>query len=148
MTEDFADQVILQINGVRRVLRRRLRGTLDGLVFTASQVELLQLVEASRGVSVSAAARELRLAANSVSTLVNQLAEAGYLHRGPDPRDRRAARLFLTEAATARLAAWREARTRLLDAGLSELSADDRDAIARALPALGRLADAVAEVRI
>jgi DNA-binding MarR family transcriptional regulator len=146
VAEDFAEEVIQQLNGVRRVLRRRLRAGLDGPALTAAQVELLQLVEGSAGISVSAAARGLRLAGNSVSTLVNQLSEAGYLRRETDPQDRRAARLYLTEAATARLSSWRDARTKLVGAGLTALPAADREAIARALPALGRLADAVAEV--
>jgi DNA-binding MarR family transcriptional regulator len=145
VAEDFAEEVIQQLNGVRRVLRRRLRAGLDGPALTAAQVELLQLVEGSAGISVSAAARGLRLAGNSVSTLVNQLSEAGYLRRETDPQDRRAARLYLTEAATARLSSWRAARAELVDAGLAALPAADREAIARALPALRRLAEAVEE---
>jgi DNA-binding MarR family transcriptional regulator len=145
VAEDFADDVVQQLNGIRRVLRRRLRAALDGPALTAGQVELLQLVEASPGISVSAAARALHLAGNSVSTLINQLTEAGYLRRETDPRDRRAARLYLTEAATARLSSWRDARARLVGAGLAALSVPDRQAIARALPALRRLAEAIAE---
>jgi DNA-binding MarR family transcriptional regulator len=140
MTEDdLADEVIEHLSGVRRVLRRRLRGTLDGPALTATQVELLRLVEASAGISVSAAARSLHLAGNSVSTLVNQLTEAGYLRRETDPRDRRAARLFLTDAAVARLTAWRDGRAKVLGAALSALPEADRQAITRALPALRRL---------
>lgn len=91
------------------------------------------------GVGVAAAARELHLAANSVSTLVNQLVEAGLLHREPDPLDRRATRLELTAAATDRMAAWRRARTGLVADALTGLSEEDKAVIEQALPALEKL---------
>ncbi|MBC6463056.1 MarR family winged helix-turn-helix transcriptional regulator, partial [Actinomadura sp. HBU206391] len=85
------------------------------------------------------AARELHLADNSVSTLVNQLIGAQMLRREIDPADRRAARLVLTPAAQRRIAEWRDRRARLVGARLDVLSGDDRAAIAAALPALRRL---------
>jgi DNA-binding MarR family transcriptional regulator len=127
------------------VLRRRLRATIGAPTLPTGQVELLQLVETSPGISVSAAARTLHLAGNSVSTLVNHLTEAGYLRRETDPRDRRAARLYLTDAAGVRLSGWRDARAKLVAAGLDTLPETEREAISRALPALRRLAEVIAE---
>jgi DNA-binding MarR family transcriptional regulator len=102
-------------------------------------LELLRFVEAEPGTGVAAAARALRLAGNSVSTLVNQLVAAGLLCREVDPTDRRAARLALTDAAAGRLAAWRRARGELVGTALDRLSAADQAAVAAALPALRRL---------
>jgi DNA-binding MarR family transcriptional regulator len=104
-----------------------------------AQAELLQQVEAEPGIGVAAAARALYLAGNSVSTLVNQLVDAGLLRRDPDPDDRRAVRLFLTPAAVERLAQRRRARRELLDDGLAQLAPTERAAIAAALPALEHL---------
>ncbi|GAA4336476.1 hypothetical protein GCM10023086_69750 [Streptomyces venetus] len=59
-----------------------------------AEVELLRLVVTRPGIGISDAARDLGLAANSVSTLVNQLPRAGCLVRETDPADRRAARLL------------------------------------------------------
>lgn len=56
---------------------------------------------------------DLALAADSVSTLVNQLAGAGYLLRETDPADRRA-RLLPTPAAETRLREWRRHRAELV----------------------------------
>jgi DNA-binding MarR family transcriptional regulator len=139
----LADDLLHQLNGVRRTLRRRLRTRLGGAALTAGQVELLRAVEEMPGIGVSAAARELSLAGNSVSTLVNQLLAAGYLRRKRDPDDGRAARLYLTAAATRRLARWRADRARLLADGLATLSIAERQAIERALPALDALARAL-----
>jgi DNA-binding MarR family transcriptional regulator len=91
------------------------------------------------GISVAAAARELHLAANSVSTLVNQLVDAGLLRREADPADRRAALLEITGAARERMASLRRARTGLVAEALTGLSEEDKAAIDQALPALEKL---------
>jgi DNA-binding MarR family transcriptional regulator len=130
---------------MRRLVRRRLRGATPPPDLRPAQLELILVVDRHPGVSVAAAARELRLADNSVSTLVKQLHRAGMLRRETDPDDRRAARLQLTDAARQRIADWRDRRARLVGARLEELSAEDRAAIEAALPALRRLLARLAE---
>jgi DNA-binding MarR family transcriptional regulator len=137
--ENLADELFHQLNGVRRTLRRRLRARIDAPLLTPGQAELLRAVEETPGIGVSAVARQLSLAGNSVSTLVNQLLAIGYLRRERDPNDGRAACLYLTAQAARRLARWRADRTRLLTEGLAALSKDDQRAIERALPALDAL---------
>jgi DNA-binding MarR family transcriptional regulator len=134
-----ADELMTLVLGVRRVVRRRLRAELPGPVLRGAQIELLQLVEAEPEVGVAAAARSLHLAGNTVSTLVNQLVDAGMLHRGVDPHDRRAARLSLTDAAQIRLARWRGARSALVADAVARLSEQDVAALEAALPALKNL---------
>ncbi|GAB3151850.1 MarR family transcriptional regulator [Amycolatopsis stemonae] len=104
-----------------------------------AQVEVLRVVADHPGIGVAAAARELHLAANSVSTLVNQLDEAGLLRREPDPADRRATRLEITDAARERMATLRLARTGIVAGALTGLSEEDIEAIEHALPALEKL---------
>jgi DNA-binding MarR family transcriptional regulator len=88
---------------------------------------------------VQDAAAGLGLAPNTVSTLVKQLAAAGSLERRPDRADGRVTRLFLTRAARARWALRRDRREAVIRAALGRLSAEERAAIAGALPALNRL---------
>lgn len=128
------------LSGIQRLLRRRLRHGLTGPPLRGAQVELLRLVEANPGLRVSAAARELRLADNSVSTLVNQLVAAGLLVRETDPADRRAALLRPAPEAVARLRAWEDRRTALISRQVARLPEQDRAALTAALPALRRLA--------
>ncbi|MFL6053712.1 MAG: MarR family winged helix-turn-helix transcriptional regulator [Actinoallomurus sp.] len=130
---------------MRRLVRRRLRFSTPPPDLRPAQIELMVVVDRHPGASVAAAARELRLADNSVSTLVNQLVRAGMLRRETDPDDRRAARLQLTDAARKRLANWRDRRARLVGTLLDELSEEDRASIAAALPALRRLLARLAE---
>ncbi|MFF1614012.1 MarR family winged helix-turn-helix transcriptional regulator [Amycolatopsis sp. NPDC058278] len=138
MTE-LADRLLGAVQGIRRVVRRRVRADVPGMPLPGAQAELLRVVADHPGIGVAAAARELHLANNSVSTLVNQLADAGLLRREADPADRRAARLEVTAAAADRMAAWRRARTGLVANALAKLSEEDTAAIGQALPALEKL---------
>ena len=126
--------------GINRLVRRRLRLGVPEPRLRGAQVELLRLVGARPGLRVSEAAEELRLAGNSVSTLVRQLVGLGMLTRVPDPADGRAALLRVTPAAAARLRAWEQRRAALLREQLDRLPDEDRAALAAALPALRRLA--------
>lgn len=135
----LSEELVAIMTGLRRVLRRRLRGLLPGTPLRAAQLELLQLVEAQPGIGIAAAGRALHLAANSVSTLATELVELGLLVRQCAPQDRRAARLCLTPQATQRLAAWRQARAELVTTGLAALTQTERQALAAALPALRAL---------
>jgi len=138
--ETFPDELIDALIGVQRLVRRRLRPQIAPQL-RGAEVELLRLVVTRPGVGISDAAKELYLAGNSVSTLVNQLSRQGYLVRETDPADRRAARLMPTPAAEARLAEWRKRRGELVRDGLSGLDEADREALRAALPALRKLAE-------
>ncbi|MFJ5533244.1 MarR family winged helix-turn-helix transcriptional regulator [Streptomyces sp. NPDC093261] len=140
-SENFADDLSTALVAVQRLIRRRLRSGIGAPRLRGAEVELLRLVVARPGVGVSDAAKELYLAGNSVSTLVNQLAREGYLIRETDPADRRAARLLPTEAAETRLRDWRERRTALVRRQVARLDDEDRKALEAALPALRKLAE-------
>ncbi|MGP4100171.1 MarR family winged helix-turn-helix transcriptional regulator [Nonomuraea sp. KM90] len=143
--EDLPDAFTGVMTGIHRLVRRRLRQEMAGPRLRGAQVELLRLVVASPGISVSAAAKELYLAGNSVSTLVNQLTGAGLLRRETSRDDRRSVRLLATPEAEARLRAWQERRVALVREHVERLGEDDRAALAAALPALRRLADGLQE---
>ncbi|MYR62286.1 MarR family transcriptional regulator, partial [Streptomyces sp. SID625] len=83
--EELADALV----GVQRLVRRRLRAGATVSRLRGAEVELLRLVEIRPGIGVSEAAKELHLAGNSVSTLVNRLVRDGQLVRETDPADRR-----------------------------------------------------------
>jgi DNA-binding MarR family transcriptional regulator len=136
-----ADDLADVFTGIQRLVRRRLRQGLTGPRLRGAQVELLRIVAAQPGIGVSAAAQELHLAGNSVSTLVNQLVTRGLLIRTPDPADRRAACLTVTDVARNRLAEWEQRRSELLTAQLARLREEDRVALREAMPALRRLAE-------
>ena len=140
LAEELGDELMRTNAALRRLVRRQIEPPdIPGPRLRGAQIELLRVVEEQPGIGVAPAAKVLRMAANSVSTLVNQLADDGLLLRETDEEDRRAIRLHLTEAAAVRLAAWRRARARFVGAGVAKLPAADRTAIARALPAIRAL---------
>lgn len=138
--ETFPEELADALVGVQRLIRRRLRPDMPGPHLRGAEVELLRLVVDRPGIGISEAAKELGLAGNSVSTLVNQLSRQGYLVRETDPADRRAARLLPTPAAEARLREWRTRRADLVRHQLLRLDAADREALHAAVPALLKLA--------
>ncbi|MEU6715664.1 MarR family transcriptional regulator [Nonomuraea sp. NPDC046802] len=144
-TTELPDALTSVLTGIQRLVRRRLRQGLTGPRLRGAQVELLRLVAANPGIGVSAAAKELYLAGNSVSTLVNQLTAAGLLRRESGHDDRRSARLLPTPQAEARLRAWDERRAALVREQVERLSEEDLAALAAALPALRRLAESLHE---
>ena len=90
--------------------------------------------------SVADAARELRLAPNTVSTLVGRLTAAGLLARTRAVSDGRSVRLTVTGNGAQRIAEWRDLRADLAGRALDQLTAGDRQALADAVPALLRFA--------
>ncbi|MFI5673226.1 MarR family winged helix-turn-helix transcriptional regulator [Streptomyces cellulosae] len=138
--ETFPEELADALVGVQRLIRRRLRPQMADPPLRGAEVELLRLVVGRPGIGISDAAKDLYLASNSVSTLVNQLARQGYLIRETDPADRRAARLLPTPAAEARLGEWRKRRADLVRGQVSRLDEADREALRAALPALRKLA--------
>ncbi|MEU7433416.1 MarR family transcriptional regulator [Streptomyces sioyaensis] len=137
---EFPDSLAEVLAGVQRLIRRRLRAGLTVPPLRGAEVELLRLVAERPGIRVSAAARELCLAGNSVSTLVNQLSRAGFLRRETAPEDRRSALLYPTPEARSRLHDWETRRSALVSEQLARLPEADRAALAAALPALRLLA--------
>jgi DNA-binding MarR family transcriptional regulator len=74
-----------------------------------------------------------------VSLLVQRMAEAGYAERVPDPTDRRATLVRITEAGRAVLAERLTLRTQVLRGRLAQLDDEDQRLLLAALPAIDRL---------
>jgi DNA-binding MarR family transcriptional regulator len=138
-----AEQLLGAMAAVRRTTRRIGGRPVLLATLTGSQLELVKLVSRRPGVSVAEAADLLRLAANTVSTLVGQLTDARVMVRQHDADDRRIARLYLEEATARRVADWRDRRADVVASAMSRLSARDRRHLVAATAALGRLADAI-----
>lgn len=146
-TEALAREFAAVLGGIHRAARRRVRRRLGLAPLSGAQVELLRLIADRPGIGVSAAARELHLAGNSVSALVNQLSARGYLLRETDPADRRAALLSVSAAGAERLARWSDGRAALFAGQFADLPPGELAALQAALPALRRIADQLSDPR-
>lgn len=75
----------------------------------------------------------------AMTQIVSRLERDGFAERCSEPTDGRVVLVRITGAGRAELARRREAHAKVLAELLAELSADDRAALAAALPALDRL---------
>ena len=141
-----AAELLAAIGAVQRVARRAVRGAAYAEPLPPARSELLRLTARRPGISVAEAAQELRLAPNSVSTMVSKLTADGLLSRGRVAADGRAVRLTVTGKGAARIRQWRDIRAELAGRALEQLAATDRQAISAAVPALGRLAERMEEL--
>jgi DNA-binding MarR family transcriptional regulator len=138
---DTAADLFAAISVIRRTARRVARQAWTQQPLPPAQSELVRLAAARPGLTVAEAAQELRLAPNTISTLVGRLTDAGLLQRERSAQDGRTALLTITDKASRRLAEFRDLRAELAGRALTRLPDADRQALARAVPALLRLAE-------
>ena len=135
-----AAELLAALGAIQRIARRAVRGAAYAEPLPPARSELLRLTARRPGISVAEAAQELRLAPNSVSTMVSKLAADGLLSRGRVEADGRCVRLTVTDKGAARIGQWRDIRAELAGRALERLGTSDRQAISAAVPALARLA--------
>jgi DNA-binding MarR family transcriptional regulator len=138
-----AADLFAAISVLRRAARRAARQAWTQQPLPPAQSELLRLAAARPGITVADAAQELRLAPNTVSTLVGRLTDAGLLSRERGAQDARTALLTVTDKATKRIAEFRDLRAELAGQALARLTPRDQDALAAAVPALQHLAERI-----
>jgi DNA-binding MarR family transcriptional regulator len=147
VSTDLAAEVFRIVGRFRRQLRRSVGRGLDSARLTQSQSELLWLVGRRPGISVSAAAAELGLVANTASTLVSKLVSGGFLTRSVGATDRRVGELTLAEPTQQIVDASRAARRALLTGVLAELDDDQIESLAKGLEVLDTMTRLLQERR-
>lgn len=135
-----AAELLAAVGAIRRVARRAVRSSVIAEALPPARSELLRLTARRPGISVAEAAQELRLAPNSVSTMVTKLSTDGLLTRSKAGSDGRSVHLSVTPAGTERIAQWRDIRADAVGRALGLLGSADRQAIHTAIDALNRLA--------
>ncbi|WP_328290035.1 MFS transporter [Nocardia aurantiaca] len=130
---------------LRRAMRRAARATDPANTLSVAQLELLSCVCEHPGIRPGQLARQLRLAPNSVTTLVNGLAGQGMIIRGAGEagEDRRAVTLTLTEAGREAVRSWQSTNTDILRAALADLHPGWQHLLSAAMPALEELTRAI-----
>jgi DNA-binding MarR family transcriptional regulator len=136
-----AADLFTAISVLRRAARRTAREAWTQQPLPPAQSELLRLAASRPGITVAEAAHELRLAPNTVSTLVGRLVTAGLLNRERSTQDGRTVQLFATHKAERRQAEFRDVRAELAGRSLARMPDRDQQTLAAAVPALVRLAE-------
>jgi DNA-binding MarR family transcriptional regulator len=124
---------------IARLSRRLRRHELAGL--TPTQLAALSTVERSGPLRLGDLAAAEGIAPSTLTRLVAVLEELGYVQRYADPKDARASTLMITPTGHETLERLREEGTVLLTHSLMLLTAEQRAALATALPALEQLSE-------
>ncbi|MGO1975252.1 MAG: MarR family winged helix-turn-helix transcriptional regulator [Propionibacteriaceae bacterium] len=116
-----------------RTLRRRWSRLLEPWGLSPHQTRALRVLSTSEGPRLSELADALHVAPRSATEVVDHLAEKGLVRRDPDPADRRAIRLQLTEDGQQLLAEVNQARSAEMAEFFAPLSTTDRQDLSRIL---------------
>jgi len=115
------------LHDVARLLRTTYDRRVRDLDLTRSQWWVLTHLFRKDGITQSELAETLELEKPSLGRLLDRLEGKGWVRREACPSDRRAKRIFLTEAADAPMQVMREIASGVREDALSGLSSDDRD---------------------
>jgi DNA-binding MarR family transcriptional regulator len=116
-----------------RMLRRIFNERITPLGMTQAQWRALVHLSRNEGLNQVGLADLLEVQPITAARLIDKLVAAGLVERRPDPNDRRAQRLFLTQQAAPMLAQIWEIADEIYDEVLAGLDADNRDALAALL---------------
>lgn len=136
MAEDDDPSLTEAFWAVARQLRSHSREALAPWDINPSHLRALQVVARGDAVRLRDLAERLRIAARSATEVVDGLESRGLVQRRPDPDDRRATLVELTDEGRRLMAAIRGARDTEEEALFGRLSAADRAHLARILTAL------------
>ena len=128
---------------LRRAMRRAARSADPGHRLSVAQLELLSAVAEYPGSRPGQIARHLRLAPNSVTTLVNGLSALGLVTRTSNPEDRRTVELSLTQDGEQAVHRWHATNAGILRTSFEDLHPGWQQLISAALPALWELISSI-----
>lgn len=106
---------------------RRFRARLDGDTVDPSQAALLYTLKTRGSLRLGDIADAMKLDASTVSRHVQQLADRGFVERGPDPEDGRASIITLTDDGRAGLKSSFEQRRAILAEAIADWDDDERE---------------------
>ena len=120
-----------------RLLRRLFDQRVSNLGLTAVQARLLLSLEKFPARNQAFYADRIEVEPITLTRLVDRMEEAGWIERRPDPQDRRARILALTEKAQDIVKPLRGIVDRLVEDILEGLDAEERERLARLLEIVG-----------
>src|SRR6185312_4930884 len=87
------------LHDIARLMRKRFDQRARGLGLTRSQWQVLAHLARHEGINQAGLAEILELEPITVGRLIDRMEEAGWVERRPDPSDRRARLLYLSDKA-------------------------------------------------
>lgn len=134
---DDAHDLAMSVARLNRRMRRERRSEL-----TPTQLSVLGAVALLGPATPGSIASHEQVRPPSVTRMLNQLTESGYIRRLPDPQDGRQVLVEISDEGHSRLAQERQRRDAWLQEQLDQLSDSERELLRAAAPLLRRIAEA------
>lgn len=135
------DSLGFMLADVARLMRRDFKLRLQDSCLTHAQARVLVHTSRHEGIRQVELAEMLEVQPITLARLLDQLAEVGLIERRPDPRDRRAHHVYLTDAAAPHLASIERVAKKITKAAMRDLT---QKQAAAALTALRKMRDNLA----
>lgn len=133
-TEPSANENLgFMLQDVARLMRRAFNRRISDLKLTQAQWRALSVMWRNPGLRQSRLADMLEMQPISVARLIDRMQAAGWVERRPDPSDRRAVQLHLTDKAEPILSRIRKDAARLRAEVLNEVSGEEQQAFVSVL---------------
>jgi len=126
----MTDSVGFLLNDTARLYRRTLDGMLRDLGMTSLQWRTVARLKREPGMRQSELADLLEVEPITLSRMIDRLADSGMVCRKPDPNDRRAWNLYLTDKTDGLIRQLEVEAKRVEDHAFAGLSEDERQVLA------------------
>lgn len=121
------------LSDTARLLRRRFEQRARGTGLSRAQWQVLAHVQRREGAKQACLAEMMDIEPITLTRLLDRMEEAGWVERRPDPGDRRARLLYLTDKARPKLAEMRLLAQEIYEEILHGLSPEGRETLMQAL---------------
>jgi len=130
---DFNRSFGFVLHETARLLSKRFDQRAKCLGLTRAQIQLMAYLVYHEGINQTGLADLLEIEPISLARLIDRMEQAGWVERRPDPHDRRAWLLFVTEKAKPVFTKMVEIGQEVRQEALSGLTAEERDRIVELL---------------
>ncbi len=126
---DFNHSFGFVLHETARLLSKRYDQRAKSLGLTRAQIQLLAYLVYHEGINQTGLADLIEIEPISLARLIDRMEQAGWVERRPDPRDRRAWLLFITEKAKPVFAEMIEIGREVRAEALAGFSDDEREQV-------------------
>jgi DNA-binding MarR family transcriptional regulator len=116
-----------------RLLRRRFEHESRDIAMTSAQLQVFARLKFNEGIGQAALAALLDMEPMTLCRHVDRMEASGLVERQPDPNDRRARKLYTTEAGRAQLEPMRDRAAAVYEQVQAGLSAEERAILQKGL---------------
>jgi MarR family transcriptional regulator for hemolysin len=133
LTFDPERSIGFLVHDVSRLLRRNFNRRVQALGLTQTQWRAIAQLSRNEGINQATLADFMEVQPITLARLIDRIEAAGWVERRPDPTDRRAVQLYLTDKAQPILALMHERAAETRERAMAGLPSDVRETLIETL---------------